>query len=90
MILSLGGHERNPVMVPVAGNLFLHFLPKGLVLFIAGTTARWAEGRIPESGLMMLLVIIGWYSVVILNNTSVLVSLCGEASPHPLCPVFVE
>jgi len=88
MILSLGGYERNPIMVPVAGNPYLHLLLKGLVFFISGTTAQWAEGRIPESGLMMLLVIIGWYSFVILNNTSVLISLCGEAYPHPLCPVF--
>jgi hypothetical protein len=83
MILSLGGYEVNAVMVPVAGSYFFHLLVKGFVLVIVGSTALWSEGKIPGSGLMMLLVIIVWYSLVIVNNTSVLISLCRVATSCP-------
>lgn len=83
MILSLGGYEVNTVMVPVAGRYFFHLLVKGFVLVLVGSTALWSEGKIPGSGLMMLLVIIGWYSLVIVNNTSVLISLCRMATSCP-------
>jgi len=79
MILSLGGYEVNTVMAPVVSDPFLHHLLKGLVLVMVGSTAQWAEGRIPGSGLMMLLVIIGWYSLVVLNNTSVLIELAQNS-----------
>lgn len=85
MILSLGGYEANMVMIPVVGSYFAHLLLKGLVLVIIGSTAQWAEGRIPRSGLVMLLIIIGWYAFVILNNTSVLIDLCRTPGENPLC-----
>ncbi|MDI9633026.1 MAG: DUF5658 family protein [Methanolinea sp.] len=81
VILSLGGHEINMVMAPFVGNYYLHLFLKGLVLVLAGTAGMWAEGKIPGSGLTMLLVIIGWYSIVILHNTSVLLELCTVPCP---------
>jgi hypothetical protein len=87
MILSLGGYEVNMVMAPFVENSFFHLLLKGLVLVMVGSTAQWAEGRIPGSGLMMLLVIIGWYSLVVLNNTSVLVGLAQDS--QSLLPIII-
>lgn len=81
VILSLGGHEINMVMAPFVGNYYLHLFLKGLVLVLAGTAGIWAEGKIPGSGLTMLLVIIGWYSIVIFHNTSVLIELCAFPCP---------
>lgn len=81
VILSLGGHEINMVMAPFVGNYYLHLFLKGFVLVLAGTVGMWAEEKIPGSGLTMLLVIIGWYSIVILHNTSVLVELCAVLCP---------
>lgn len=84
MILSLGGFEVNHVMVPVVDNVLLHLMLKGLVLIFVATVAQWSELKIRGSGLIMLLLITGWYSFVVMNNASVLIQLCGENCPVPL------
>jgi hypothetical protein len=73
-ILSNGGFEMNPVMVPVVTMPLLHILLKWCVVaFIAGTAAV-SEHMVPRSGMMMLCVIIGWYLIVVGNNTLILVN----------------
>ena len=71
-ILSHGGYEMNPVMVPVVMMPVLHMLLKWCVVaFVAGTAAI-AERRIPRSGLLMLGVIICWYAFVVGHKIMVL------------------
>jgi len=81
MILSLGGFEVNRVMVPVVDNVFFHLLIKGVVLIFIAAVAQWSELMMKGSGLIMMLVITGWYSFVVMNNTSVLIRLCGQECP---------
>jgi hypothetical protein len=82
MILSLGGFEVNHVMVPVVDNVFFHLLIKGFVLIFIVSVAQWSELKLKGSGLIMMLVITGWYSFVVMNNTSVLIHLCEERCPR--------
>lgn len=71
-ILSHGGYEMNPVMVPVVTMPLLHMLLKWcIVAFIAGTAAI-AERFVPRSGMLMLVVIICWYAFVVSHNVMVL------------------
>lgn len=88
MILSLGGFEANPVMVPMVDNMSLHLLLKGIILILIAATAQWSEQKIKRSGLIMLVVIIGWYSFVVMNNTSVLIRLCGQNCPFSFFPLI--
>ena len=78
-ILSHGGYEMNPVMVPVVTMPLLHMLLKWCVVaFVAGTAAI-AERRIPRSGLLMLGVIICWYAFVVGHNFMVLLEFYFQA-----------
>lgn len=86
MILSLGGFEANHVMVPVVENVLLHLIIKGFVLILVAATAQWADMKIRGAGLFLLLVVIGWYSIVVVNNASVLIMLCGGNCPIPFGP----
>ncbi len=71
-ILSHGGYEMNPVMVPVVTMPLLHmFLKWCVVAFVAGTAAV-ADHRVPRFGLLMLGVIICWYAFVVGHNIMVL------------------
>lgn len=72
LILSHGGFEMNPVMVPVVTNPLLHILLKWfIVAFIAGVAAV-AEKMVPRAGILMLGVIIAWYIFVVTHNLMVL------------------
>ena len=72
LILSHGGFEMNPVMVPVVTNPLLHILLKWFVVaFIAGVAAV-ADKRVPRAGILMLGVIIAWYVFVVTHNLMVL------------------
>jgi hypothetical protein len=72
LILSHGGFEMNPVMVPVVTMPLLHILLKwGVVAFIAGVAAV-ADRMIPRAGILMLGVIILWYTFVVTHNIMVL------------------
>lgn len=71
-ILSHGGYEMNPVMVPIVTMPLLHMLLKWcIVAFVAGTAAI-AERWLPRTGLLMLMVIICWYAFVVGHNIMVL------------------
>jgi len=71
-ILSHGGYEMNPVMVPVVTMPLLYmFLKWCVVAFVAGTAAV-ADRFIPRSGMLMLVVITGWYLFVVGHNIMVL------------------
>jgi hypothetical protein len=72
MILSRGGYEMNPVMVPLVTMPILHILLKWCVVaFITGTAAV-AERMVSRAGILMLLVIILWYAFVVIHNAGVL------------------
>jgi hypothetical protein len=88
MILSAGGFEANTVMAPIVSNFFLHLMVKGLALVFIAAVAQWSDMKVRGSGLLMLLVITCWYSLVMINNVSVLIQLCGENCPFQLFSLF--
>jgi hypothetical protein len=72
LIISRGGFEMNPVMVPLVTMPLLHiFLKWGVVSFIAGVAAV-ADRMVPRAGILILGVIILWYTFVVTHNIMVL------------------
>lgn len=72
LILSHGGFEMNPVMISVVSTPLLHILLKWCVVaFIAGVAAI-ADRMIPRAGILILGVIILWYTFVVSHNIMVL------------------
>ena len=69
LILSHGGYEMNPVMIPIVTMPLLHMAIKWFVVaFIAGVAAA-SDRMVPRSGMLILGVIIAWYSFVVAHNT---------------------
>ncbi len=72
-ILTAGGVELNPWMVPVADHPFLIWIPKAVLVVLAALTAytgaSLGQARLVAGG---LLIIAGWYLVVALNNALVI------------------
>ena len=72
LILSHGGFEMNPVIVPIVINPLLHILLKWFVVaFIAGVAAV-ADRMITRAGILIISVIITWYVYVVTHNLIVL------------------
>jgi len=72
LILSHGGFEMNPVMIPIVTNPLLHVLLKWCVVALIAGVAAVADRMIPRAGLLMLGVILLWYAFVVIHNTVVL------------------
>ncbi len=81
MVISVGGYEMNALMIPVVGNNFIHLLVKGSILIFIVVVAQWADLRFRHSGLMMMGVIIAWYALVVVHNTSILIGMCCPGGP---------
>jgi hypothetical protein len=75
LILKLGGIELNPLMTGVVSSPFLHMLLKIGILLLVITVAIIAEARVKGSGMALYAALIIMYSVIILNNASVLLTL---------------
>jgi len=73
-ILSHGGYEMNPVMIPIVTVPVLHVLLKWFVVMFITVIAAVSERLIPRSGMLILCVIIGWYIMVVGHNTTVLLN----------------
>ena len=73
LILGMGGIELNPVMTGIVTTPALHVLLKiGIVLCIIPVALN-AEARIKGSGMALYATLIVMYTIVVLNNTSVLI-----------------
>ncbi|MFZ0005316.1 MAG: DUF5658 family protein [Methanoregula sp.] len=72
LILNLGGMELNPMMSGVVNSPFLHMLLKIGILILVIAVAIIAEARVKGSGTALYAVLIVMYTVVILNNASVI------------------
>ncbi|ABS56872.1 hypothetical protein Mboo_2358 [Methanoregula boonei 6A8] len=73
LILHMGGMELNPVMTGIVTTPALHILLKiGIVLCIIPVALN-AEARIKGSGMALYAALIVMYTIVVLNNTSVLI-----------------
>lgn len=72
LILNLGGIELNPMMTGIVSSPFLHMLLKIGILLLVITVAIIAEARVKGSGTVLYAVLIIMYTVVLLNNASVL------------------
>jgi hypothetical protein len=75
LIISRGGYEINPLMVPIVAVPQIHMIFKWLfVTFVAGIAAI-SERTFPRAGLLMMGVIIFWYIIVVIHNVIVMVSI---------------
>jgi hypothetical protein len=73
LILNMGGMELNPVMTGIVATPALHILLKiGIVLCIIPVALN-AEARVKGSGMALYAALIVMYTIVVLNNTSVLI-----------------
>jgi hypothetical protein len=73
LILNMGGMELNPVMTGIVTTPALHILLKiGIVLCIIPVALN-AEVRVKGSGMALYAALIVMYTIVVLNNTSVLI-----------------
>lgn len=75
LILGLGGHEMNPVMVQIVQDPYVHAAFKFLFAFAIVMISINAERKVPYSGSAFLCSIIGLYGFVIWNNVNVLLGL---------------
>ena len=73
LILNMGGIELNPLMIGVVTAPALHILLKIGIAFCVIPIALNAEARIKGSGIALYAALIIMYTVVILNNTSILI-----------------
>jgi hypothetical protein len=72
IILSMGGVELNPLMAGVVTMPFLHILLKIGIVIMVVPVALNAEARVKGSGMVLYAALIIMYTVVVLNNTAVL------------------
>ena len=73
LILNLGGIELNPLMIGVVTAPALHILLKIGIVLCTIPIALNAEARVKGSGIALYAALILMYTVVVLNNTSILV-----------------
>jgi len=72
LILGLGGHEMNPVMVGIVEDPVVHLAFKILFTFSIVLISIKAERELPWSGSAFLCSVIVLYGIVIWNNVNVL------------------
>ena len=72
LILGMGGVELNPVMAGIVTIPLLHVLLKCGILMMVIPVALVAEARVRGSGVVLYAALIAMYTLVIINNTAVL------------------
>ncbi|MFY9981712.1 MAG: DUF5658 family protein [Methanoregula sp.] len=72
LILNMGGTELNPMMAGVVTMPFLHILLKIGIIICVIPVALNAEARVKGSGMVLYASLIIMYTIVVLNNTTVL------------------
>ncbi|HQA80855.1 MAG TPA: DUF5658 family protein [Methanoregulaceae archaeon] len=75
LVISLGGYEMNPLMAGVVGVPMIHLFVKWLVLIFVVLVATFSDRIMNGTGICVMCVIIGWYSLVVANNTLTLEQL---------------
>ena len=75
LVISLGGYEMNPIMAGVVGVSMIHLFVKWLVLVFVVLVATLSDRIMNGAGICVMCVIIGWYSLVVANNTLTLEQL---------------
>ena len=73
LILNMGGIELNPLMTGVVTAPVMHILLKIGIALCVIPIALNAEARVKGSGIALYAALIVMYTVVIINNTSVLI-----------------
>lgn len=74
-ILSLGGVELNPMMAGIVGIPLVHVLVKFGFLLAVIPMSLVAESRIRGTGVYFYAILIAIYTIVIVNNTLVLIPM---------------
>jgi hypothetical protein len=72
LILNMGGIELNPLMAGVVTTPLLHIILKIGIVILVIPVALNAEARVKRSGIALYAALIVMYTVVVLNNTTVL------------------
>jgi hypothetical protein len=75
LVLSVGGYETNVLMEGIVTIPVVHLFLKWLFLVFVVIAARFCERIVQGTGLYIMCVIIGWYTLVIANNTQVFLKL---------------
>ncbi len=75
LVLKVGGYETNVLMEGIVTVPMVHLLFKWLFLVLVVIAARFADHTVKGTGIYIMAVIIGWYSLVIANNTLVFLKL---------------
>jgi hypothetical protein len=75
LVLSVGGYETNVFMEGIVTIPVVHLFLKWLFLVFVVMMARFCDRIVQGTGLYIMCVIIGWYSLVIANNTLVFLGL---------------
>lgn len=75
LVIKAGGCETNVMMEGIVTIPMVHFLFKWLFLVLVVAAARFSDHIREGTGLYIMGVIIGWYSLVIVNNTLVFMKL---------------
>lgn len=75
LILGLGGHELNPVMVLIVQNPYVLIAFKFLFAVLVAFIAMHADRKVPASGSAFLCSVMLMYGFVIWNNVTVLQGL---------------
>ena len=81
LIISLGGVELNPFMAGIVTIPLLHLLLKVGVVLCVIPVALTAESRVKGSGMAFYAVLIIMYTIIVLNNASVLLPRILDAWP---------
>jgi len=75
LALKVGGYETNTLMEGIVGIPMVHLLIKWLFLVLMVMAARFSDRILKGTGIYIMCVVIGWYSLVIANNTLVFMKL---------------
>ncbi|HIH27791.1 MAG TPA: hypothetical protein HA256_07490 [Methanoregulaceae archaeon] len=75
LVLSVGGYETNVLMEGIVTIPVVHLFLKWLFLVFVVIAARFCDWMVQGTGLYIMCVIIGWYSLVIANNTLIFLRL---------------
>jgi len=75
LVLSVGGYETNVFMEGIVTIPVVHLFLKWLFLVFVVMMARFCDRIVQGTGLYIMCVIIGGYSLVIANNTLVFLGL---------------
>jgi hypothetical protein len=75
LVIRLGGYEMNSIMAGVVGIPMIHLFVKWLLLIFVVMAALFSDRILNGVGIYFMCSIIGWYSIVVANNTFTLEQL---------------